>query len=103
MKFTYLILIVGLILLVIPGASASWFNETSATLFTDIEDGTKDLVLAIVGICLIGSGAAVLIGWFGHKNSLFTTGVYGFGIIVALAILYSIAIEVFDYFVMKYW
>jgi len=103
MKYTNLIAIVGLVLVMIPGASASWFNETSAGLFTDVEDGLKDCVLALVGICLIGSGVALVVGWFGHNNTLFKKGVYGFGIIAGLAIIYFLAVEIFNYFVTKYW
>lgn len=103
MRYIKLFLIVALFFVFVPCASASWFNETSADLFTDVEYGLKELVLGFIGICLIGSVVAVLIGWFGHNNSLFKQGVGGFGIIIFIAIIYFIAVEVFNYFVTNYW
>lgn len=97
------IYIVLLVICLVPCASAAWFNETSASLFTDVEDGLKELVIAFVGICMIISGIAVVAGWFGHNNSLFKKGVTGFGVIALMAVLYYLGTEIFDYFVDNYW
>ena len=103
MRYTNLILILALVVCVIPGASASWFNETSATLLTDVEDGFKDLVIAVLALGLLYSTAATLIGHFGHNQMLFKSGVCGFGVIAGVIILYALAKEISEYFFDTYW
>ena len=84
-------------------AASTMFNETTSGLFDDIELGLKELVLSLVSIFAIYSVGAILVGWFGHKEKLFKSGVYGCGIIIFCAVMYFMGINGFEYVVDNYW
>lgn len=102
MSIVKIILIVFIVLCLVPSASAAWFNETIASTFNDVEAGGVEFVLALFGLCFIYSVAATLIGHFGHRQSLFKSGISGFGVIILIIILYALAISIGDYF-LKGW
>ena len=105
LKILYLVV---LMLCIVPLVSAGnetgkMFEETTDGLFNDLEVGLKELIMALVGIFALYSIAAIIVGWFGHNNKLFKSGVTGCGVIILAAIAYFLAINGFNYFVDNYW
>ena len=108
MLYIKILSIVALVLCIVPVVSAvnetsNMFEETTDGLFNDLEVGLKELIMAIVGIFALYSIAAIIIGWFGHNNKLFKSGVSGCGVIILAAVAYFLAINGFNYFVNNYW
>lgn len=107
MSYLKIIYIVTLMMCIVPVVSAGnesgMFEETTDGLFNDLEVGLKEFILAIVGIFALYSIAAIIVGWFGHNNKLFKSGVSGCGVIILAAIAYFLAINGFNYFVDNYW
>lgn len=81
----------------------TWFDATCKEQFEDAEGGLKLLLLGIVGIFVLVCAISTLGGWGFHNQKLFNKGLSGFGVLIALAIVYAIAVGVFDYYINKYW
>ena len=111
MIYIKILYVVALVLCIVPIAfcedtedeTGNMFEETTDGLFNDLEVGLKELIMALVGIFALYSIAAIIIGWFGHNNKLFKSGVSGCGVIILAAVAYFLAINGFNYFVNNYW
>jgi len=108
MSYIKILYIVAVMLCIVQVVSAgnetgNMFEETTDGFFNDLEVGLKELIMAIVGIFALYSIAAIIVGWFGHNNKLFKSGVSGCGVIIFAAIAYFIATNGFNYFVNNYW
>lgn len=102
LKFKIVLVIIMLLLFSYPASADNWFNATLGDQFEDAEAGMISLLYGVIALYLIACFVCVLYGWKSHNRSIFKDGIIGYGVFIAVTIIYVFAVEFFDYYFGKY-
>ncbi|MGP8322449.1 MAG: hypothetical protein ACT6FG_00410 [Methanosarcinaceae archaeon] len=102
-KVKLILFISALLLLSCPASADNWFNATLGEQAVDLEEGLILLLYAVITIYLIVCFVLTLYGWKFHNRAIFKNGLIGFGVFIAMVVIYGFAIEFFEYYAGKYW